>query len=210
MLKKKLLFLALVFSISLFAFPAFGAELSWLGRPIVDRVNELTLYLLKIVGGIFLLMFVLGGIYYAVSGSNPDGQKKAKKMVMSAVIGLVIILIPYTIISNMHNILVEKDVSITSANVAPPSGPIGTVFTITATITAPAGVNPATTIAHIQDPDESPDIATIMLVDDGTNGDVTAGDSVYTGTWTSTALGSYFVDIDACDTVGNCIEAENI
>ena len=45
--RKKLLLLFLVFLISLFAFPAFGAELTWLGRPIVDRVNELTLYLLK-------------------------------------------------------------------------------------------------------------------------------------------------------------------
>jgi len=208
---KKILFLLLtVFSISLFAFPAFGAELTWLGRPVVDRVNELTLYILKIVGGIFLLMLVLGGIYYSISGSNPNGQNKAKKMVTSAVIGLVIILIPYTIISNMHEILVKKGISIKNASVAPSSGPIGTDFIITATITAPAGVNPATTIAHIQDPDESPDVATITLVDDGTGDDLAAGDDIYTGAWTSVALGSYFVDIDACDTAGNCTEAENI
>ncbi len=207
---KKLFFSFVIFSISLFAFPAFGAELSWLERPVVDRVNELTLYLLKIIGGIFLLILILGGIYYAVSGSSPDGQKKAKKMVVSAIIGLIIVLVPYVIVSTMHNILVEKTISISGASVVPPSGPVGTVFTISATVTAPAGVNPATTIAHIQDPDESPDIATITLVDDGTNGDLVAGDSLYTGTWTSVALGSYFVDIDACDTAGNCTEAENI
>ena len=108
MFKKKLFFLFLIFSISLFAFPAFGAELTWLGRPVVDRVNELTLYILKIVGGIFLLMLVLGGIYYAVSSSSPDGQKKAKKMVVSAIIGLVIVLISYVALMIIDQILVQS------------------------------------------------------------------------------------------------------
>jgi len=105
--KKKLFFSFLIFSISLFALPAFGAEFTWLGRPVVDRVNELTLYLLKIVGGIFLLMLVLGGIYYAVSGSNPDGQKKAKKMVISAVLGLTIILVSYIALMIIDQIFVQ-------------------------------------------------------------------------------------------------------
>ena len=106
MLKKKLLFLALIFSISLYALPV-SAELSWLGRPIVDRVNELTLYLLKIIGGIFLLMLVLGGIYYAVSGSSPDGQKKAKKMVTYAILGLAIALTSYIALMIIDQILVQ-------------------------------------------------------------------------------------------------------
>ena len=105
--KKKLFLLFLVFSISLFAFPAFSAELTWLGRPIVDRVNELTLYLLKIIGGIFLLMLVLNGIYYSVSGSNPDKQKKAKKMVFSAIVGLTIILVSYITLTIIDQILVQ-------------------------------------------------------------------------------------------------------
>ncbi len=105
---KKILFLLLaVFSISLFAFPAFGAELTWLGRPVVDRVNELTLYILKIAGGIFLLMLVFGGIYYSVSGSNPDGQKKAKKTVISAILGLAIILVSYVALMIIDQILVQ-------------------------------------------------------------------------------------------------------
>jgi|GEM_PF-1650603 len=107
MLKKKLLFLFLVFSISLFAFPVFGAELAWLGRPIVDRVNDLTLYILKITGGIFLLMFIIGGIYYAVSGSNPDGQNKAKKTVTYAILGLALILISYALMAIIDQILVQ-------------------------------------------------------------------------------------------------------
>ncbi|MEA1937312.1 MAG: hypothetical protein U9N04_04350 [Patescibacteria group bacterium] len=104
--KRKLFLLISISSVSLFAFPA-SAELTWLGRPIVDRVNELTLYLLKITGGIFLLTLVLGGIYYAVSGSSPDGQKKAKKMVVSAIMGLALILTSYVILSVIDQILVQ-------------------------------------------------------------------------------------------------------
>ena len=104
-IKKKLFLLSVIFLISLFALPAFGAELTWLGRPIVDRVNELTLYILKIIGGIFLLMLVLGGIYYAVSGSSPDGQTKAKKTVMFAIMGLTMILVSYVVLMIINQIL---------------------------------------------------------------------------------------------------------
>ncbi len=107
MLKKKLFFLVLIFSISFFALPAFGASLTWLGRPVVDRINELTLYILKITGGIFLLTFIIGGIYYAISGSNPDGQKKAKKMVTYAILGLVLILISYSVLAVIDQIFVQ-------------------------------------------------------------------------------------------------------
>ena len=188
-----------------------GAGPTWLGRPIVDRVNELTLFLLKITGGVFLLMFVLGGIYYAVSGSNPDGQKKAKKMVTYAIFGLALILGSYILIGTISDIFTGEKVSIKNAAVTPTSGLPGTIFTITAAITAGAGVNPATTIAHIQNPDET-DIAAVTLFDDGAHSDGAAGDDVYGNTWNSGAapIGPYFIDINACDMDGNCTEAENI
>lgn len=107
MLKKKLLFLFIIFSISFYAFPVFSAELSWMGRPVVDRVNELILFILEIIGGIFMLMFVGGGVYYAISGSSPDGQKNAKKMVTYAVLGLAIVLTSYAIIALLDQIFVQ-------------------------------------------------------------------------------------------------------
>ena len=89
------------------------SDLIWAGNflgkhtPIICIILNLVLWILKITGGIFLLMLVLGGIYYAVSGSSPDGQTKAKKRVISAIIGLVIILTSYVALMIINQILVQ-------------------------------------------------------------------------------------------------------
>jgi len=100
---------------------------------------------------------------------------------------------------------------ITNASVDPTSGPSGTIFTIKADISDPDGIDASTTIAHIQLPDEN-DIATSTLYDDGTHGDVTAGDDTYTTEWNSIGqpIGGYFIDIVACDNTGRCSELENL
>jgi len=104
--------------------------------------------------------------------------------------------------------------NIQNGQISPLSGVDGTIFTISAEITDSSGVNPSTTIAHIQDPDET-DIDTELLHDDGINGDLVANDDNYTAQWNSTGYCpsgecSYFVDITACDNLGNCGEAENL
>ena len=63
-------------------------------------------FLLRIAGGLALFILVLGGLFYMVSGSNPDGQTKAKKVVTYAVIGLAIVLVSYIIIVVVENIAV--------------------------------------------------------------------------------------------------------
>ena len=104
---------------------------------------------------------------------------------------------------------------ISNGQVVPLSGPPGTIFTITADISDPQGVDPATTKAHIQDPDEA-DVVVVDLYDDGLHSDGGAGDGTYGEAWDSTGvcvapLGcAYFIDIVACDMLGTCGEAENI
>jgi hypothetical protein len=100
---------------------------------------------------------------------------------------------------------------IQNADIQPTSGLPGSIFTINADITDPSGVNPATTIAHIQHPNEV-DIALVMLYDNGMHNDGAAGDGTYGGSWDSTGfpMGPYYVDITACDFAGNCREAEDI
>jgi len=94
---------------------------------------------------------------------------------------------------------------ISSAQVNPLSGPPGTIFTITASVTGATSVS-----AHIQKPDET-DIAAINLYDDGIHSDGAANDGTYGNTWDSTGFpsGPYFIDIIARDN-GNVKEAENI
>lgn len=52
---------------------------------------------IAIGGAIFLLMILFGGIQYLTSAGNEDGVDKAKKTMLNAGIGLVIILAAYAI-----------------------------------------------------------------------------------------------------------------
>jgi hypothetical protein len=97
-----------------------------------------------------------------------------------------------------------------NAKVKPITGPLGTNIVISADITDPDGVDSQTTKAHIQDiqkPDI--DIATPLL-EYGIDPDDPNNLNYYSGTWTGSEEGAYYVDIHACDTKGNCSWVENI
>lgn len=174
---------------------------------IQDLVSSITNWILGIAAGLVILFLIIGGIYYISSAGDDKQIEEAKKIIKYAVIGLIIILISYSLVLALNNIIFGNGssgpISITSPSVSPNSGPPGTAFTIRATITAAAGVNPATVIAHIQKPDEA-DISTLTLS--------AIGGGVYSATWNSTGFidGPYFVDINACDINANCTEANNI
>lgn len=171
-----------------------------------------TSWLLGFIVLLAVLFIVWGGIKYVFSAGNEENAQAGKKTITYALIGLIVAGGSYAmiavIVDDVTNI---KEPIITSTAISPTSGPPGTTFTIIATITASAGVDIATTIVHIQNPDET-DIDTVTLYDDGAHSDGAAGDNVYGNTWNSGAApaGPYFVDISACDLLGNCNEEENI
>ena len=67
-------------------------------KPVICIVQDLILFLLSIIGGVALLMFVIGGILYIFAGANPEAQEKAKGTITKAIIGLIFVLIAYAII----------------------------------------------------------------------------------------------------------------
>ena len=83
--------------------------------------------------------------------------------------------------------------------VSPSIGDLNDTFTISANITDEMPIGDVE--AYIQDIGES-DIAVLTMMDDGTGGDVTAGDHNYTALWDSTGApsGPYLLDIHAEDT----------
>jgi len=178
-------------------------------KPIADVFADASLFLLSIVGGITLLVVVFGGILYLFAGGNPEAQTKAKGTVTKAILGLVFILSSYAIINQISHISTDIQISIVSATVVPSSGVPPATFTIKATITSNVGVDATTTKASIQNPNET-EVASILLKDDGNAPDLIAGDGVYSGSWTSAVIGSYFVDITACNMDGVCKEIEDI
>ncbi len=50
------------------------------------------------IGSIALIMFIIGGVMFLISGGNQEKVSKAKKLMISAVIGLLIVFASYLII----------------------------------------------------------------------------------------------------------------
>lgn len=187
----------------------YAMELSYFNKDVVKVFSEVTKVILSFVGGLSVLFLIIGGIIYIYSGSNPEGQKKAKKIITYTLIGSIFSLLSYGIIFTISDISSDTAIYISNANVSPTSGPPTAIFTITTKIIAYSGVDNTTTRASIQSPNET-EVASILLKDDGILPDLVAGDGNYTADWPSGGVGLYFVDITACDVDANCAEAEDI
>ena len=206
----KLFFSVIVFSVSISsASSCLAMKLTKFDKPIKDVFDDAILFLLSIIGGIVFLVLVIGGILYIFAGSNPEAQNKAKGTITKAIIGLILVLASYAIIDKIAYISTDIQISIVSATVAPTSGVPPATFTIQATITSNVGIDVTTTRASIQSPNET-EIDNILLADDGIAPDLIAGDDIYSGKWTSAVIGSYFVDVTACNIDGVCKEVEDI
>lgn len=66
---------------------------------IVNTVISVVDFILGISGSIALIMFVYGGFLWVSSGGSEERVKQGKEAVRSAVVGLVIIFISYTLIT---------------------------------------------------------------------------------------------------------------
>ncbi len=108
--KKKFLFLTIfIFSLSL-VFPAFvfaAGSFIFLGKPVVDTVNDLIKWILSLVGKISLLVLILGGIFYVTSGSSPENQERAQKTITAALFGIMLVLVSYALINVVDMIFVK-------------------------------------------------------------------------------------------------------
>ena len=85
----------LLFSVSI---PVKAMELNYYTKNIVEVFNDFTKTLLAYTGRLVLLFLIFGGVYYIISGSDPQKQENAKKIITYALFGLVLILISYGII----------------------------------------------------------------------------------------------------------------
>lgn len=67
---------------------------------LVTFVKNLTMgYILPLVGTLFIIMVIIGGILYITSRGNSQQLDRAKKTLTAAIIGLLIVTLSYTIIA---------------------------------------------------------------------------------------------------------------
>jgi phosphotransferase system glucose/maltose/N-acetylglucosamine-specific IIC component len=55
-------------------------------------------WILGIVGSLSLVMFIYGGFMFLISGGSSESVQKAKKIILAAVIGLIIVFCSWLII----------------------------------------------------------------------------------------------------------------
>lgn len=100
---KKLYFLFLATALSFFPTTLFAAELS---NPLQTTniravIARLIQAILGITGSIALLMFVYGGFLFLISSGSPKLVEKGKEIMKWAVLGLVVIIGAYMIVSTI-------------------------------------------------------------------------------------------------------------
>ena len=100
--------------------------------------------------------------------------------------------------------------TLSAESINPDAGEIGQVFTITVDANDLSGIQSITAYIQTGSTDVPPTGTAMTMYDDGTNGDATAGDDIYTCQWDSTGqtLGTYYVDIRAIDNSGSSNTAE--
>lgn len=101
--------------------------------------------------------------------------------------------------------------AISNVTVAPSLAEIGASLTITAAVSDLwSGLVASSVVAKLQHPDGT-DVATVSLYDDGTHGDSSPSDGLYTGQWTSTGSpeGLYYIDVSARDNSNNTRTVDN-
>ena len=73
-----------------------------------DLVIQLIDIFLYFAGAIALIFLIVGGFQYIASRGNEEATEKAKKSIAGAVIGIVIIVMSYAIVTIVNNLLLSK------------------------------------------------------------------------------------------------------
>jgi len=76
---------------------ALNVNSKWKDLP--TSVTNLFEFVLGIAGFIFVILFLVGGVQYLTAAGNEDATGKAKKLLVDAIIGLVIVLIAWAVSS---------------------------------------------------------------------------------------------------------------
>ena len=79
-----------------------------IGNGIPGLLHEVILFILGLAGLVAVLFIIIGGYQYIMSGANEGLAKKGKTTLTNAVIGLIIIILSYTVISIVYTTLTRN------------------------------------------------------------------------------------------------------
>ena len=76
---------------------------------LTDFILKLVQILLSFAGIVAVVMLVIGGYWYMASGGNEETAEKGKKTIINFVLGLVVIILAYTIVTIISSTLTGAD-----------------------------------------------------------------------------------------------------
>lgn len=99
----------LIIFFALFAFGAKAATIDFPNPTTISNISEVVVsivnWLLGITGALAILFLVYGGVVYVTSWGDDKNMEQGKKIVTYAVLGLFIVLVSYSIVITLNNII---------------------------------------------------------------------------------------------------------
>ncbi len=98
-----------------------------------DLVTKLVNILLSFAGAIAVIFLVIGGFRYVVSQGNEEAMERAKKTLLSAIIGIVVIIMAFAVVNIVNNLLTKEPGATSGRTPNPNPNPQGNNINITVT-----------------------------------------------------------------------------
>lgn len=73
-----------------------------------DLISGVIDYVLLFIGGVLMLMIIWGGVQYITSGGDPEKTGKAKKTLMWAILAVILIVISYSVVVALNEVVNTK------------------------------------------------------------------------------------------------------
>lgn len=100
-----LFFLAAASLLVISAAPASAQVTGLTNRPLSEIIMSAIDWLLGIAAGLAILGIIIGGIYYATAAGDEQQMSSAKTIITYAIFGIFIIIISYSIIVTVNNVI---------------------------------------------------------------------------------------------------------
>lgn len=99
------IFLAAASLFVIFAFPVSAQITGLTTRSLSEIITGVINWLLSIASGLAILFIIIGGIYYITAGGDEQRMSTGKKIITYSVVGLVFIIISYSIVVTVNKII---------------------------------------------------------------------------------------------------------
>ncbi|MBU4579741.1 hypothetical protein KKB43_01865 [Patescibacteria group bacterium] len=104
-LSKLIIFIAIIGFLAAFAAPVSAQVTGLTDKSIPEIIAAIIDWLLSIAAGLTILFLIVGGIYYVTAAGDENQMTSAKTIITYSIMGLLFILISYSIVITVNSII---------------------------------------------------------------------------------------------------------